>query len=50
MNWFEKFKVDEISIGEEEYDICTFVNDSFDDSSVVSLIGQRYTEDKNKTE
>ena len=47
MSRFEKFKVDEVSIGEAEDDICFNAKEAFEDSSIVSLIGLRYTEDEN---
>ena len=49
MSRFEKFKVDEISIGEAD-DFCINAKDTFEDSAVVSLIGLRYTEDENTNE
>ena len=50
MSRFEKFRVDEISIDEAEDDICFNAKDCFDQSSTVSLIGLRYTEDENTNE
>ena len=47
---FEKFKVDAISIDEAEDDICFNAKEHFDESPMVSLIGLRYTEDKNTIE
>ena len=50
MSRFEKFRVDEISIDEAEGYICFNAKDCFDQSSTVSLIGLRYTEDENTNE
>ena len=50
MSRFEKFKVDDVSIGEAEDDICFNAKEAFEDSSIVSLIGLRYTEDENTNE
>ena len=50
MSRFKKFRVDEISIDEAEDDICFNAKDCFDQSSTVSLIGLRYTEDENTNE
>ena len=42
--------MDEISINKAEDDICFYAKDMFDSLPLVSLIGLRYTEDKNTIE
>ena len=49
----KKIKVDDVTIGEAEDDICFNVKEAFEDfedSLTVSLIGLRYTEDENTNE
>ena len=50
MSSFENFKVDEISFNKTEADICFNAKHCFEDSRVVHLIGQKFTEDENTNE
>ena len=49
MSRFEKFKVGNVTIGEAEDNICFNAKEAFEDSSIVSLIGLRFTEDRTQT-